>query len=121
MNGYLWKVVDVPPDSPLLIDRTGKRTVAVTDGNTLTIYMSENLFGDFKTKVLLHELGHCMMFSYGYINYIHQMTYPAYWITMEEFICNLIADRCKEIYDKVYDIMGDEALSYVAYKIDNYV
>lgn len=103
----------VEADSEYLIDRTGNFTVATTDPNDFCIYMSETLRGDFRTRVLLHELAHAMMFSYGYVDVIHDMTYPQHWIDMEELIANLISDRAKEIFDRAYDIVGDEAIHFV--------
>lgn len=121
MNGYLWKVENVPSSSPLLIDRTGIHTVATTDPTTLTIYLDSSLYGSFKTKVVLHELSHAMMFSYGYIDMVHSMCYPQYWIPMEEFICNLIANNAKEIFDRAYEIVGDDAIHLVPYYMDRMI
>lgn len=113
MNGILWSVYYTSSNDPILIDRTGTRTVAVTDPATYSIYVSELLKVPFLTKVILHELGHVMMISYGYLEEIHRMCYPEYWVEMEEFICNLIADRAKEIFLRAYDIVGDEAIHLV--------
>lgn len=109
MNGYLWSLCYVESDDPMLIDRSGKHTVATTDWNTCTIYLSQNLFGEFKTKVLLHELGHCALFSFGLIDDIHRLVYPEYWIEAEERVCNFIADYGKMIFDIAYDILGENA------------
>ena len=121
MNGYLWKVENVPLNSPLLVDRTGANTVATTDPTTLTVYLDSSLYGSFKTKVVLHELSHAVMFSYGYISMIHSMCYTQYWIPMEEFICNLIANNAKEIFDRAYEIVGDDAIHLVPYYMDRMI
>lgn len=118
MNGLLWKVETVPQYSDELIDRLGTHTEATTDTNTQCIYLSDSLSGNHKTTVLLHELSHCMMFSYGYIDMIAEMTYPEYRIDMEELICNLIADRAYEIFCRAYDIVGDEAIHFVPYYME---
>lgn len=120
MNGLLWRVEVVPSHSDKLIDRLGTFTEATTDPNTQCIYLSEDLYGKHKTTVLLHELSHCMMFSYNYIDIIHDMTYPEYWIDMEELICNLIAERAYEIFCRAYEIVGDEAIHFVPYYLDSY-
>lgn len=120
MNDYLWKVITVPANSRYLLSRTGP-TVGTTDPNTLCVYISEELTGEFKTRVILHELSHCMMFSYGYIEIIHQYCKRRHWIDMEELIANLIADRAKEIYERAYEIVGDKAIRYVPYGLERYV
>ena len=54
-----------------------------------------------------------MLYSYGYLEDIHRMCKKRHWIEMEEFICNLIADRAKEIFSRAYEIVGDEAIHFV--------
>lgn len=92
MNGYLWHVKFEAPNSPMLVDRTGKLRVATTDPVTRTIYLSAVLDEDFLHTVLLHELGHCAMISYGLLTYLHDIVHPYYWIEAEEWICNFMAD-----------------------------
>lgn len=121
MNGYVWKVVDVPYYSEYLIDRTGKTTVATTDPNTFCIYMSDTLYGDFRKRVLAHELGHVACFSYHLIEEIHSCCYPSKWIQMEEFICNFVADYGEEIFNIAYEILGDGALIYAANQVERMV
>lgn len=120
MNGYLWKVHMVPVNSDYLLSRTGL-TVATTDPNTLCVYISEDLRGEFLTRVTLHELAHTMMFSYGYLDEIHRYCKRRYWIPMEELIANLIADRAREIFERAYEIVGDEAIRFVPYGLGRYV
>ena len=76
-----------------LIDRTGEMRVATTNPIRQTISISSSLNGSFLRTVLIHELCHAAMISYGMLADIHQMTKPKYWIEMEEYICNIIADR----------------------------
>lgn len=96
----------VPPDSPLLIDRTGKQCVATTDPNTQCIYLSDQLTGDFLKTVLLHEMGHCVMLSYGLILAIRSRLPKNLWIEAEEWCCNLIADYGEEILEKTDRILS---------------
>lgn len=98
MNGYIWHVLFVHPESDLLIDRTGNARVATTDPTTLCIYISHDLYGDFLDRVLIHELGHCALFSFDLLADIHRMVYKEYWIEAEEFICNFIADYGRLIF-----------------------
>lgn len=103
----------VPPDSPKLVDRTGERRVATTDPNEQCIYLSDQLEGSFLNTVLLHELGHCVMLSYGLIITLRSRLPQHLWIPAEEWCCNLIADYGAEIFAKAYHILGQSAWDFV--------
>ena len=102
MNGLRGKVRFVYPDNDILIDRTLAKTVGVTDPDTMTIYLSNELRGSFLTTVVLHELSHAMMISYGYLEQIHRYCKKRHWVDMEELIANLIAQQAKEIFQRAY-------------------
>lgn len=121
MNGLRWRVRFTYPTDPILIDRTLSKTVAVTDPETMTIYLSNKLRGEFLTRVVLHELSHAMMYSYHYLDEIHRYCKKRYWIEMEELIANLIADRAYEIFQRAYDVVGDEAIRFVPYGLERSV
>lgn len=105
MNGYDWVLVEVSPDSHLLIDRTGTRTVATTDPYALAIYISKAIYGDFKARVIIHELGHAAMFSYYLIDDIHNLVPSWRWIEAEEMAANFIADYGWKIFQVFRDLM----------------
>lgn len=121
MNGLRWNVQWTKSTDPILVDRTGSLTVAVTDPDTMTIYLSNQLRGNFLTTVVLHELSHAMMISYGYLEQIHRYCKKRYWVDMEELIANLIAQQAKEIFQRAYDIVGDEAIRFVPYELERMV
>ena len=121
MNGLRWRVRFTYPTDPVLVDRTGTLTIGVTDSATMTIYLSNKLRGEFLTRVVLHELSHAMMISYGYLEQIHKYCKKRYWIEMEELIANLIAQQAKEIFQRAYDIVGDEAIRFVPYMLEQFV
>lgn len=121
MNGYLWHVKTVNPSHPALIDRTDTRRVATTDPRTMTVYLSSSLSGNFRTTVVIHELGHCALFSYGLLDDIHRAVSPEYWVDAEEWICNFIADYGMEIFHSAYDILGDEAIMSVPYELERLI
>ena len=93
INRQRWYVTFVYPISRLLVDRTGELRVATTDPSSHIVYLSEDLRGDFLIRVLLHELGHCVIISYDLLKDIRRMVYPEYWIEAEEWICNFLADH----------------------------
>ena len=119
LNGLLWQIEFVEPFNPMLYDRTGSQRVATTDPITCKIYMLRTLNGDFLRRVLCHELGHAAMISYNLLDEIHRMVYPRYWIEMEEWICNFIADYGLSIFNVAYSILGDSAWYTVSTEIDN--
>lgn len=121
MNGYQWHVKIVNPYSPKLVDRTGNLTVATTDPVSFCVYLSNELKGDFFNTVLIHELGHCAMISFDLIEYIHSHVAPEYWIDVEEFMCNFIADYGLKIFRTAYELFGDDALKVVPIEIEKYV
>lgn len=121
MNGIVWHTEFVSPHSDLLMDRTGVMTVATTDQETYCIYLSDELYGAFLTKVLVHELGHCVMISYGLLRDIHTMVYPEYWILMEEWVCNFIANYGMEIFQQASSILGYKAIDILPYELEKLI
>ena len=65
INGITWYMIRVRSDSPMLMRSDGSITVGMCDRETQTIYISDALHGRFLRKVLLHEICHSAMFSYG--------------------------------------------------------
>ena len=121
MNGLHWNVRWTKSTDPILVDRTGSLTVAVTDPDSMTIYLSNQLSGSFLNRVLIHELGHCVMYSYGLVNEIHRMCKKRYWIEMEEFCANLLADYGNQVFGLAYAILGDKALHIIPYEMERLV
>lgn len=121
MNGYLWRVKRVKSDSPTLIDRTGSRRVATTDPRTKCIYLSKSLDGDMLNRVLIHELGHCVMFSYDLLDYIHSFVHPEYWVEVEEWVCNFIADYGYKIFKTASEVLGEEAWLFIPYELEKII
>ena len=96
-----------------LIDRTGQRTLAVSDYSTMTISIANNLYGELLNRVFIHELGHCVMFSYGLLPELHRMVKKRYWTDAEEFVCNILADYSHFVIGTARDILGNR-FTYVA-------
>lgn len=109
MGGILWHVFTVPPDSDYLIGRTNTRAVGTTDPTTRCVYLSSGISGDFRFRVLGHELSHAAMVSYGLIDGIRRMVLPRHWIEAGEWACNLIADYGLMIIETAYSVLGYEA------------
>lgn len=107
LNGYKWRIIFVNPYSHLLVDRTGRKTVATTDPSVGCVFIANDIYGSFLTRVLIHEIGHCVMVSYDLIGDIHRMVRPAYWIEAEEWVCNFIAEYGEEAITIAYAILDD--------------
>lgn len=121
MNGYVWRICFVYPKSHYLMDRTGNLRVATTDPETRIIFLSNDLSGSFLEKVLIHEIGHCALFSFHLVDDIHRMVRPEYWIEAEEWICNFIADYGQIIYSTVYSYLGVHAWKAIPYELERLI
>lgn len=121
MNGDFWHVRFTSPRNPVLVDRTHTLTVAVTDPETMTIYLADNLYGGFLQKVLIHELSHAAMYSYDLVSEIHRMCKKKYWIPMEEFCANLIANYGSEVFGIAYSVLGNQAIHIVPYHLERMI
>lgn len=121
MNGVPWKVRFVSKRSPMLVDRTHKLTVATTDPETYTVYLSQNLRGDFLMTVFIHELGHCALYSFGLLDKIRELVPPENWIKMEEFICNFLADYGTKIFRIAYPKYGYNAWKLIPSEYEKYI
>lgn len=108
MNGDLWRVQFVPPQDDVLIDRTGNRTLGVSDYFTHIISIANNLHGELLNRVFIHELGHCVMFSYGLLPELHRMVKKRYWVDAEEFVCNILADYGQFVIGTDRDVLGNQ-------------
>lgn len=109
------------PNDKMLMDRTGKMTLATTDPNLATIFMSRSLSGALLMKVLIHELGHCALVSYGLLDDIHKVVKPEYWILAEEWVCNFIADYGAKIFSIAYSVLGNDAWMFIPYELDKVI
>lgn len=121
MNGDLWYVDIVRPGHPMLIDRTGRRRVATTSPDTMTVYLSGYLDGPFRIRVLIHELGHCALHSFNLLPMIHRVVPYEYWIDAEEWVCNFIADYGLLIFRSAYRVLGDDAWIQIPSYIERFI
>ena len=99
MNRVLWYVEVVPRNSPMLVDRTGNERIGTMDPELKTIFLSDQLTGETKSRVLIHELGHCAIFSFNLQYDIHKVVKEDYWLEAEEWLCNFIAGYGRLIFE----------------------
>lgn len=105
----------------MLIDRTGRLTLATTDPTTRTVYLSSELRGDMLTKVLIHELGHCTMVSFRLLDDIHRAVKREYWLVAEEWLCNYIADYGLKILQIAQKLIGDKAWDILPLELERLI
>lgn len=96
----------------MLVDRTGTKTLATTDPNSHTVYICSDVPPNILSTVLIHELGHCIMVSYGLFDEIEKFVKPEYQEYAEEWICNFIADYGYEVFEQAKPIIFKE-LEYI--------
>ena len=102
INGITWYMSRVRSDNPMLMRSDGSITVGMCDRETQTIYISDALHGRFLRKVLLHEICHSAMFSYGIDMSVDQ----------EELFCDLLStygDEIIAITDSVFKALSEVA------------
>lgn len=102
INNKTWNIRLVQSDSPMLMRSNGVYTVGMCDRTTQTIYISDLLQGKFLRKVLIHEICHSAMFSYGIDMSVEQ----------EEMFCDLLAtygDEIIGIVDNVFRVLSEVA------------
>ena len=96
VNGEVWRVVRVAPDSPSLIDRTGKRTVATTDPQRHVVSISTDVQPPFIDRVLLHEVAHAVTISHGLLDVLRIAVPERFWVFVEEWAAQLVENHCIE-------------------------
>ena len=87
INRKTWYIRLVRSDSPMLMRSDKSYTVGMCDTKTQTVYISNLLQGKFLRKVLIHEVCHSAMSSYGIDMSVEQ----------EELFCDLVATYGDEI------------------------
>lgn len=113
LNGYFWRVVIVDQSDLRLIDRTGNSRLATTDPSMREVCLSNVLSGDMLSRVLIHEIGHATLVSYGLLEELHAMVYPDMWVKAEEWVCNLVADHGAEMQAVAYRILSGKDAPFV--------
>lgn len=96
VNGQIWVVEPVKASDDRLRRSDGSLTVAVTDNNDKTIYISELLNGKFLDRVICHELVHVFSFE-------NNLSIP---IETEEIIANFMSLYGKDIIYLADNIMS---------------
>lgn len=118
MNELPWSIRYVNESDESLIDLYGMKRLATTDPIRREISISNKLYGNLLVTVFLHELGHCVLFSYNLLPAIQRMVKEEYWLDMEEWICNFIVDYGIKIFKIGYDILGEEVWKFIIQNIE---
>ena len=118
LGGDIWWIKLVDANDPILIDRTGVLTLGVTDPMTMCVYISRELPEDMMTRVLIHEIGHCAIFSFNLLPDIHRLAKKRYWLEAEEWVCNFIADYGLAIFEAAYSTLGLSAWTAIPSRIE---
>lgn len=95
INGIEWTIKYVKANSPVLQRKDGTYTLGVTDGIDNVVYIAYSLSDYMFTRVLTHELVHCVCFSYGIL----------LDIDTEELIADFMANYGFEVISLVEDFL----------------
>lgn len=131
VNGIEWTLVPVEPDNTQLLDELGNYRLTITDfpKRKFTILRSglwiviltktlkrsgkrksninEAIGRDYDIRVLIHEICHCVLYSYGLLYDIHKAVKKDYWILAEEWICNFLYDYGLEAQQIGIDMLDE--------------
>lgn len=91
INNIKWQIKYIDANNFIFQRKDGSRTVGVCVCDLHTIYIADSLSTDFKRKVLIHEVCHSAMYSYGV--YLDD--------ELEEIVCDIVASFGEEIIDIV--------------------
>lgn len=108
IGGRTWRVVRVPPGDPLLVDRTGRHTIATTDPVSRTIRISESVIPPMLDMVYLHEAAHAMMEEAGVTDLLSAMHDPQQAVAVEELLAWFLEAHAIEVIDAVSRSLGRE-------------
>lgn len=86
INDIEWNIV-FTNNTEELQRSDGSVTFGVTDVNLLEIFIWSSLRGRMLRKVMIHELSHAFIFSYGYFLTLEE----------EEFLCSFIDTYAEDI------------------------
>ena len=133
VNGIEWTLVPVEPDNTQLLDELGNYRLTITDfpKRKFTILRSglwiviltktlkrsgkrksninKAIGRDYDIRVLIHEICHCVLYSYGLLYDIHKAVKKDYWILAEEWICNFLYDYGLEAQQIGIDMLDENS------------
>lgn len=106
IRGQVWRVVRVAPGDPLLIDRTGTRTIATTDPASKVIRISNLVMPPSFDQVYLHEATHAMMEEAGVNELLSRLPDDRQQILAEEMLAWFLEHHAIEVVDAVSASLG---------------
>ena len=105
-NGRLWRVVEVEPGDPRLIDRTMTERLATTDPATGTINVSSAVKPPLLDRVVMHEVAHAVTISYGLVSRLRAALPPELWVFVEEWAAQLVEMHAIEVSAIASETLG---------------
>lgn len=94
---YYSKKRSTDSNSHKTLKRNGKRESII----------NEAIGRDYDIRVLIHEICHCVLYSYGLLYDIHKAVKKDYWILAEEWICNFLYDYGLEAQQIGIDMLDE--------------
>lgn len=94
VNNIDWRVIFTGNPDDLELNHTIR--LGITDRKTQTVYLYDGLRGNLLKKVLLHELTHVWLFSYGY----------DLGVEVEEMICEFVDTYAENILEMAQTLIN---------------
>ena len=104
LNGEKWRMVRVGPASPALVDRTGRLALATTEPQSRLICVSNAIDGDALERVVVHEVAHAALVSFGLLENVGRFAKPHSTVDAEEFVCGFVSECGGAILSAAYEI-----------------
>lgn len=111
-NGEVWRVVEVSPDDPRLVDRAGMLRVATTDPSTRTVHVSRAVPPPLLDRVLVHEAAHAITISHGLLDSLRAAVPEPYWVPVEEWAAQLVENHGLEAAEAASQALGRPVCVY---------
>jgi len=109
IGSHVWRVVRVTPGDPLLMDRTGRMTIATTDPGSRTIRISMAVMPPLFDQVYLHEAAHAMMVEVGVPDYLSGVVGWREQVLAEELVAWFLESHAIQVIDAVSASLGRPA------------
>lgn len=105
-NGDAWAVTRVPVGDPRLVDRTGRARLATTDPATRTVSVRADVVPPLLDQVVLHEVAHALMVSWGLLPSLRSALPPWAWVAAEEWAAGLVERHAIEAVTAAAQVLG---------------
>lgn len=74
--------------------------------------------GDLLKRVVVHEIGRCIMHSYGLVDSLRRMVKRRYWVEAEEWVRNILAEYGELALSRAEKVLGSHGIVAVPQEME---